>query len=108
MSSVGAPIYSSLSSDPVMCELVAELVNKLPERIEQLKRQMEEQDLEALASSVHQLKGACGGYGFEPLSEEAARVEYSIKSGIALDQVVEQLDGLIEMLGRATADRPAS
>jgi HPt (histidine-containing phosphotransfer) domain-containing protein len=106
MSSSKTPIHSSLSGDPVMRDLIMELVSKLPERVRELRRQLEEEDLTGLSLTAHQLKGACGGYGFQPLSEASARVEYLIDSGIAMDRITAQVEELIELLERATAESP--
>ena len=77
MSSVDlSPIFSPMSSDPNMADLVEEFVGQLRSRISSLEVAYAAADPESLARVAHQLKGASGGYGFDEIGEAAARLEH--------------------------------
>jgi HPt (histidine-containing phosphotransfer) domain-containing protein len=61
---------------------------------------LERNDLAALQKIVHQLRGASGGYGFEPITEPATRAEESIKAGKAPESIAAQIKSLIEVIRR--------
>jgi len=44
--------------------------------------------------------GACGGYGFDAVSEPASRAEEAIKSGCALESIGVEIRSLIEVIRR--------
>lgn len=55
-------------------------------------------DDEGIASITHRLAGAAGSFGFPELSEAAAAVEHSIRSGE--QPATAQVDALMRELGR--------
>lgn len=65
------PLRSSFADDPDMRDIVALFVKELPARIRALETWHRQDDLESFRNLVHQLKGAGGGYGFMPISEQA-------------------------------------
>ncbi len=76
------PLYSSLATDPDLAELVEIFVESLPERVETLKQAFDQGDWETLRRTAHQLKGAAGSYGFDPLSPSAAKLEQRVDAGV--------------------------
>ncbi|MCA1771341.1 MAG: response regulator [Halomonas sp.] len=70
-------LYSAYADDPDMDELVAGFVERLPQQLADLRLAADEGNSAKLQSLAHQLKGAAGGYGFMPVSEQAAAVEAS-------------------------------
>jgi HPt (histidine-containing phosphotransfer) domain-containing protein len=74
-------IRSVYEDDPDMLEIVREFAAELPDRVGELERCLEAGDLAQLQTMAHQLKGAGGGYGFSPITEQAASLEHALKEG---------------------------
>jgi HPt (histidine-containing phosphotransfer) domain-containing protein len=104
-----SPIFSELSSDPDMRELVEQFVNNLQGRIQAMEQAVAGNDAAELARIAHQLKGAGGGYGFDRIGESAASLEESAKAAAFVGEVATEVMELINLCRRATAQpRPAS
>jgi len=99
------PIYSSLASDPDYCDLVQEFVSEFPSKAETLRQCVADRDLVLLQRTVHQLRGACGGYGFPSLTESAGSVEEKLKAGQTLESVEESILEFLNLLNRATSKK---
>jgi HPt (histidine-containing phosphotransfer) domain-containing protein len=80
-------LYSTLSADPDLAELVALFVAEMPERIEQLLAAYRRGELEQLRRTAHQLKGAVGSYGFDQLTPSAARLEAAARGGASPEEI---------------------
>jgi len=76
-------MYSVFEHDPDLADIVTLFVQEMPERIEELRAAADAGDVDAAVRLAHQLKGAAGGYGFEPLGEVAARVEHALQQAAA-------------------------
>lgn len=87
-------IYSGLSSDPMLADLVAEFAASMPVRVARLRRLLADQDWTALRRTAHQLKGAAGSYGFEPIAQVAARLEQEVSH----DQPPKQVTATVSEL----------
>ena len=98
------PLYSDLSSDPDMLELVEMFVSELPDRVAAIEKAVEEANLADLRKLSHQLKGAGGGYGFTSITEAAAVVEKLSKSQAEISAVQESLKELVSLCNRASSD----
>ena len=99
-------IHSSLASDPILAELVSEFVAEMPSRVALLKRQLESKDWVALRRTAHQLKGAAGSYGFEPITPLAHRLEMLVAYGVEPKIVTEAVQDLAAHCQRITAEVP--
>jgi HPt (histidine-containing phosphotransfer) domain-containing protein len=77
------PIRSTYEADPDMLEIVCEFAHELPTRAEMLEALLAARAFAELQTLAHQLKGAGGGYGFNQITEVAARLEQALKSGAA-------------------------
>lgn len=99
------PLVSTLANDPDMVELVEFFVEEIDDRINRIQATAQADDMAGLRTVAHQLKGAAGGYGFEPISETAAELERLIDVTEA-DQVSEviqhQVDELISLCRRVS------
>jgi PAS domain S-box-containing protein len=93
-------IMSSLAGNPRMMKIIPEFVDGLPGEVRKMIDFLERKDLLALQQVVHQLLGACGGYGFDPVSKPAQKAEESIKAGEALQSVAAEIKSLIEVIRR--------
>ncbi len=97
------PLYSSLSGDPELGKIVELFVNEMPDRVATVLEQLENSDWEGLRRTVHQLKGAAGSYGFDPISPSAAEVEAAVCDGEPEQRIRETVDELVGLCNRATS-----
>ena len=104
-SSQAGPLYSDLSTDPDMLELVEMFVDELPDRVAAIEQPVKQANLADLAKLSHQLKGAGGGYGFSTITEAAAVVEKQAKSQTDIESVQESLGEI--NLTMQSSDQPA-
>jgi signal transduction histidine kinase/DNA-binding response OmpR family regulator len=94
------PIKSSLMNYPGMAKIIAEFIRDLPEEIEHLNEFLRHKDMDSLRRVVHQLRGTCGGYGFDPVTQVAAAAETAIKAGENYESIAPKIDALIQTLRR--------
>lgn len=97
------PIVSTLASDPDMRELVREFVEALPGKASKLQDMLAARDIESLARLAHQLKGSAGGYGFQSITDHAARLEDTAKNTKDLEKLNDQVRQIADMCQRANA-----
>lgn len=96
------PIRSEFASDPDMTELIDMFLQEMPDRIEAIAGALREDRLTELRTIAHQLKGAGAGYGFEPISYVAGRLETTLNSGYKdLDAIRNEVSSLIDVCRRA-------
>jgi len=100
-------LYSSLGNDPDLGEIVEMFVEEMPERVETMIGQLNASDWEGLRRSAHQIKGAAGSYGFDPISPCAAQLEHSICENGPEEQIRNAVAELIDICKRARAGSPA-
>ena len=93
-------LRSTLAGDPRIARVLAGFVSRLPQRVKQLADCITNDDVAGLKEAVHNLKGAGAGYGFESLSESAARVEHALRTNAGLEAVRQQVDELIQLIQR--------
>lgn len=101
-----APIYSNFGGDPDMVDLVQVFVDEMPARIDHLAALVTSADWEQLGSFAHQMKGACGSYGFDQLSTVAFGVETAVRGGEPLDVVRTAAEELAISFGNAHSGTP--
>ncbi|MEO2020147.1 MAG: Hpt domain-containing protein [Fuerstiella sp.] len=99
-------LYSSLATDPDLCELATMYVGEMPDKIVALKEAFSSGDLNTLRQKAHQLKGSAGSYGFDQLTPSAATLEASIRSEQPLNQIREALNQVIGLCRRIRAATP--
>jgi HPt (histidine-containing phosphotransfer) domain-containing protein len=95
-----APIKSSLASYPGMAKIIAEFIHDLPEEIAHLDEFLKKKDMDSLRRLVHQLRGTCGGYGFDAVTEMAGAAETAIRAGENYEAIVPRIDSLIQTMRR--------
>ena len=100
------PLFSPLAADPDLSELVEMYVEEMPERIATIQSLLDASDWESLRRFAHQVKGAAGSYGFDPISPVAGTVEDSIRDGAPEEAVRQAVDELLDMCARARAGMP--
>lgn len=99
-------IYSELCADPELQEIVAEFVGELPHRVEAMRESLEAGSWDVLQRLAHQVKGAAGSYGFQPVTPLAGEIERGARDRapeLEIEQGIIELQNLIE---RLTADPP--
>jgi histidine phosphotransfer protein HptB len=90
-------IYSSLAADPFMGELVEMYVEEMPSRIAVFEQAFASGDREALRSAAHQMKGAAGSYGFDPLTLSAAVLESAIRESQSPETIHRTYHELVQL-----------
>jgi HPt (histidine-containing phosphotransfer) domain-containing protein len=101
-------LHTPLARDPHMARMVELFIHRMPEHIEALHDAVEESDADALEALVRRLKSTAAGYGFEPITEQAARVERQIERRADWRQVKQTVDALIELCEQAKAAPPTA
>lgn len=98
-----SPLLSDYAGDPDMAELVEDYVSHLPDRVIAINTALASEQLDDLRTLAHQVKGSAGGYGFMPITNQAATVEMLLKGQGELDQIRKEVDVLIDLCNRASA-----
>lgn len=95
------PIHSTMANDPEFQDLVVAFVAELPSRTGRIMTSIGKGDLDAAADLLHQLKGAAGIYGFNPIFQAASEVEKLARDGSS--DITEKADFLASLCKRATS-----
>lgn len=100
------PIYSSYADEADMKELIAGFAERLPLQVEDIRKVLNDGDLEMLRRKAHQLKGAAGGYGFMQVSQEAAALEQAAQAAEDMSQVTRAAERLTALCTRVRGEAP--
>jgi PAS domain S-box-containing protein len=95
-----ATIFSSLRHQPRMKQIIGEFVSGLEEGSRQMQEMLRRNELEDLCQAIHRLRGAAGGYGFDQVTELAAKAETSIRASAAIDVIATQTQELVDVIKR--------
>ena len=88
-----SPIISTLlQEEPDIADLLQGFIDKLPQKVRQLRDTLETRDKQQLAEAIHDLKGVSGNYGYKVLFELCQKMEFEVLAG--------RLNGLPDMLNR--------
>lgn len=99
----GERLYSSFHDDPDFHDLLVEFVAATHDRRTALKTQFDAGRWDELRRLAHQIKGAGGGYGFDSLSQVAARLEEACrKAEPSMDEICVRLDQVLDHLERVS------
>ncbi len=80
---------------------------EMPERVANFWDLLSKGNSEELRRAAHQLKGAAGSYGFEPITDAAAQLEIAVKTSqpeVEIRQAVEELTALCESARGGVSD----
>jgi CheY-like chemotaxis protein len=91
------PLVSTLIHDRGMIDVIIAFVEALPSTIRALEEAAQNEILDDLEATVRSLKGEAGGYGFEPISEAAEKLERGIQEGLELAQVKPFIEEVVEL-----------
>ncbi len=100
-------LKSDFADDADMRQLVDDFVRELPQQVSRVVELLEQNRLEELHRLVHQLKGAGGGYGFGPLSAEAAQAELALKQTRDLDEIERAVHSLVQTIRHIDGYEPS-
>jgi HPt (histidine-containing phosphotransfer) domain-containing protein len=92
------PIRSVFEDDPDMLEIIREFATELPQRANEIEGLLAGNHRAKLQTAAHQLKGAGGGYGFQPITDSAGLLEHALKHGQAESVIKERCSELCEIL----------
>jgi signal transduction histidine kinase/DNA-binding NarL/FixJ family response regulator len=101
-----APLQSS-AKDPDVQQYLPQFLALLPGHVRAMEASLGEQDLEALAKHVHQLKGAGGMYGFARITEAATEAERRLAAVAPLDAVRQCVEELVRLVRSVEGYDPA-
>lgn len=96
-------LRSKFAQDPDLGPLVDEFTREMPERITAILACWSSKNWSELGRIAHQLKGSAGGYGFDAISESAARLESTLGAEISVAHpamIDERVEEFVELLGR--------
>ena len=96
-------ISSDLALDPDFVELLEEFISHIPERIRSIRERLDGRDRVSLCTLVHQLRGACGSYGFHQITPLATDLEFGLRSDKQLNELEAQIQDFLDACSRMTA-----
>ena len=99
------PLISSKADHPVLADLLEDFVDELPQRSEKIQNALHGDDLQCVIDLAHQLKGAAGIYGFDPIAAMARKINKLATRGADRDQIQTAVTELTELCTRATHGR---
>jgi len=100
-------IYSDLADDPDLAEIVDMFVAEMPIRAAMMEARFAEQQWSELERAAHQIKGAAGSYGFNPLTTAAAKLEAALKGRADEAEIKQHLDILTQLCRSVRSGTPA-
>lgn len=103
-----APIYSNLTNDDDLADLVQDFVKSLQQRAASLDAAAQSESLTDIIRLAHQLRGASGSYGFDSIGLAAGELEMTGRASQSIEQVRNELDNLISMCRRARVAAPTA
>ncbi len=100
------PLFSSMAHDPSMSELIYEFVQGIPRKLQAVEEAYTESNLKELELAAQMLKGEAGGFGFDPITEAAAKLEKVVRSESEIELIKQHVDELAKLCGLARAPKP--
>lgn len=100
-------IFSKFAGQECWDELLEQFVVQLPQRRAALDHAISANDLRSVSVLVHQLKGACGSYGFDELTPLADQLERALLKAPSCNSFPEELAIFLDALQRMTYRCPA-
>ena len=84
-----------------MAAIINEFLAELPAKLRAIEEAILAEDFQQLESLTRTLKGEAGGYGFDPITEAAAKVETALIQKFPPQRVRARLDKLVNWCLRA-------
>ena len=95
------PLISPFADEPDLLEVLLQFTSSLPERMVEMKRVLDEGDLEALTRLGHRLKGAGGSYGYPEITDASRLVERLATEGADAAELATAVAALDHICRRA-------
>ncbi len=92
------PIYSEFNGDVEWQELLHDFIELVPQRINSIREAMAQLDANRVRTVIHQMRGACGSYGFHTITRPAAVLESAIEADASLEAHHAQIEVFIQLL----------
>ena len=86
------------AQESAVAQLMGRFVSRLPDRVNTIHNLLAEQNLDGLRQTIHQLKGAAGGYGFPKITELAAKAEQAILADKPMEAIAAELSELVDLV----------
>ena len=99
-------IYSTFGNDPDLANIIEIFVDELPERASKIEACFQREDWDGVRQVAHQLKGAAGSYGFQSITDMAARIESAIRNNESQTNIRNSLEELGNLCRRARVRPP--
>jgi CheY-like chemotaxis protein len=99
------PLFSSLSGQPGMKELIDEFLASLPAHVQELEKAVAGKDLTELVRVARLLKGEAGSFGFDAITQVAQKLEDLARAPAALTDLEREVRDLTKL---CRAARPSS
>jgi CheY-like chemotaxis protein len=95
------PVFSSLSEDPDMQEIIDEFVNSLGDRIQSIQQALRDADEALLRQVLDALKQHGAAVGFEAITRQADEIARALDNGKQVAQTRAVVQALLRTCGRA-------
>lgn len=95
------PLISSLYDDPTMADVINEYVQELPKKVRAIEENLAQANLETLQTLVRTMKSEGSSYGFDIITETAARIETALINDSTLDDLRADLKALAKLCMQA-------
>ncbi len=96
------PIFSDYAGIEDWKDLLVEFADAIPDRIASIEASLADENTERLIQLVHQLRGACGSYGFHQITGLASDLEHALRANPQIALHRERVDGFLATLARIT------
>ena len=106
MPSTQEPLYSTLGEDPDLREIVELFLEEMPDRVSKLLDRLDASDWDGLHHVAHQLKGAAGSYGFQPVSCLAGEVLKAIRESKPEEEICQAVAAVVDLCNRLESAPP--
>ncbi|MFT5992616.1 MAG: signal transduction histidine kinase/DNA-binding response OmpR family regulator [Flavobacteriales bacterium] len=101
------PLRSTMADDNSFVDLILGFAERLEPMMNQVREARQRGDAKEVCNIAHQLKGAAGGYGFQPLTEAARTLESAAEAGDAT-RITEALRVMEHLVTRILVAHPVS
>jgi CheY-like chemotaxis protein len=90
------PLISTLQDNPALHSLVRQFVAELPTDVRAIEDALARQDYDQLQRTARALKAKGAGYGFDPITDAARRLEDALIENLGQGEVSKRADALLE------------
>jgi CheY-like chemotaxis protein len=97
------PLISAFYNDPGMVDMITAYVKALPTKVRALEDGLVRADLKRLETVTRTLKAEGAGYGFEVITEAAAKIESALINGATVDDIRKEVAALMKLCNQARA-----